>query len=377
MRLPAFLRYLPARLAPAANPIVWIPVLALGLVGVFAWEYYNHPDWLSWSGPELDSTADNSGLTPEERGQVAELDNLDVLLNDPNLNRPNLSSPITPTDGSTVAGQSAGGQATSAEVTDASSRRPFAEYLEQYSLLGAPTDSQSLTQSVLPTPDASRVGLRGGTPGSSVTPGSATTGLATAGGSDLSGTSPGISSTATTPMPESPLALAIQQLSAGGSRTTAVTGRTTGGLTTAQTSGRSSEASITADRGLSLFPASQSVQQQGGIPGTLPGSPNVPFIRTTPAMSPPPGTTGYTPPSSLNLTTFNRTFNQSSAFPSGTSTAVPTFDLRRPQTAGGALPTPGDFQTQRVSPGASPFGATTVPQTVAPRSAWDSFWGSY
>ena len=36
------------------------------------------------------------------------------------------------------------------------------------------------------------------------------------------------------------------------------------------------------------------------IEGTIPGS-NLTFIRTIPDMSPPPGTTGYTPPPALNL----------------------------------------------------------------------------
>ena len=114
--------------------------------------------------------------------------------------------------------------------------------------------------------------------------------------------------------------------------------------------------------------------QQGVIRGSLPGVAGVSFIRTTPMMSPPPGTTGYTPPTSLGLSTFRQSFNQFSNTPES-SAVTPSTEFRQPQRPDNVLP--GENAYQLPSPGSitAPVGATTSPEVNLPTNNWDSFWG--
>jgi hypothetical protein len=86
------------------------------------------------------------------------------------------------------------------------------------------------------------------------------------------------------------------------------------------------------------------------------------------------GTTGYVPPASINLPTFNNTYNRPTGLVPPT-TATPNYGLRQPQGSYNTLP--GTFQsgtpTNTFAPGtANPaFNQVPAPQP----SAFDEFFG--
>lgn len=349
MRLPPVIRYLPARLAPLANPFVWMPICALGITGIFIWEYRNHPEWLQWSAPDYESN-NNLGLTPDEQGALAELDNLSVLLNETQSSSPATSQePPQPNSPE---------PATAPEEQDETNTADLlAGYFEQYGLNRGLERAQ-------PSPSPSATNALRNSEASS-------TALIPSSSDSLIGAYQGLGLTPTTAS-ESPLAAAIRQRAATPVQS-AAENRPERQLTpeSVNSAGVGSEPDPT-PLGNTAIPGQEELVQ-GGLPGVA----GLSFIRTTPNMSPPPGTTGYTPPASLGLSTFERSFNQPNVPTAATSTITPSFELRRPQRPDNVLPGADTYQSPAQSPVPSTFGETTTPTTNTPPNTWDAFWGGY
>ncbi|MEM9904686.1 MAG: hypothetical protein AAF921_06660 [Cyanobacteria bacterium P01_D01_bin.44] len=343
MSLPAVLRYLPARLRPLQNPVVWMPALALAFVGIFAWEYKNHPEWLQWNGVDS-QTALETGLTPEEQAGIAEIDTLDLLINEANSNSPAASSPeaidLETASETEPPAQSIGQAPTQDQAT------PFADYLAQYQLPGGSANGANTAVQA----------------SSSTSPS-----LQAASGSNTSNSNLFLLSQPTSASQDSALSRALSDRAAANSTQPADSPQASQTRPNLTDSAESAESA-----GTNNLPLNQS----GVIRGQLPNNPNVNFIRTTPAMSPPPGTTGYQPPASINLNTYDRTLNRSGQFTPGvpsTTAPAPSFEVRQPQQPAGVLPgqvNTGIAQPQTQLPGAS--GSVTTPDTE-PSNAFDDF----
>ncbi len=322
MRPSASLRYWLARLRPLSNPLTLIPVTVVALMVVLIVEYGKNPQASRWQGD-----SETSELSPDQQAQAAEaqFDTLGRLLNEP-IPGNNLVEPTS----ESLAQQDA--------ATEPSETAPFAAYLEQYSF-GSSSGQPS---------------IQGATPSRGTQLASPTRGLV----ASSSDSQQRLAISAATG--ESALSQAIGRLQGPSDADTA---------SASESSEATSESSTdSAISGLPNLPSSQS----GVVPGTLPGS-NRTFIRTTPNMSPPPGTTGYTPPASLDLSIYNDTLNRSSSPVPGISSPTLNLEQQIPGASNNVLPTPGSV----VVP-----SAPAVPQAAEPdndffvddRSAYEIFW---
>lgn len=291
MATPAFLRYLPARLKPLGAPAVWVPLTIFALVSAFMWEYHHNPEW--FNRPPAGSVSRDSDLTPEEQAQLSEIDTIDVLLQESKL-----SSPPLETDAQKkTAEATAEGAAPSRNM--ANRDNPFAAYEEEYKF---PT-SANATNAPANTPTLATT-LSGGSapaPSSSFNAG-------------------GRSATAT---PTAPSGNALSE---------ALTRQQASRSAPAQ-SGSSTEPASALPTARS--PGSFSGSSSGGFSGDLPslpasGSISAPYIRTTPEMSPPVGTTGYQPPASSNLPVFNVAPQQPTRSPYSSSPFEQSFNQQQP-----------------------------------------------
>ncbi|MBD0363060.1 MAG: hypothetical protein ICV55_09870 [Coleofasciculus sp. C3-bin4] len=84
---PASLRYLKARLQPFGRPAFWASACGLLLLLLFAWEFWENPNWLSTLGRnQSDSSAnstDDRQLSSEDLAAIgADIDNSSVLSNE-------------------------------------------------------------------------------------------------------------------------------------------------------------------------------------------------------------------------------------------------------------------------------------------------------
>lgn len=278
MAIPPPLRYWLIRLKTLNRPVLWCSGLAVVLLAVVINQYRNHPEWLGRFEVERDGPsqgAPGSTLSPEEQASVADIDNLSALYSDLGIDPLLPESTLTPQaaaepsqDLLSVLQSAAPASAGSATAPDPSAS-PFSNYLEQYrfpgnsALAASASSSRPGTSSLLaalPSTESTAAGLNGLV---------------------------------------SPLQQAIQQLG----------GQQLGGqaLLGQPSSGGDLTGSLT-ERGAA--PAQSPLQSQplagegslvpGISPATLPGS-NQTFLRTTPQMSPAPGTTGYVPPATLTL----------------------------------------------------------------------------
>ncbi|MEO1403398.1 MAG: hypothetical protein AAFV72_19415 [Cyanobacteria bacterium J06635_1] len=347
MSLPAVLRYLPARLRPLQNPVVWMPALALTFIGIFAWEYKNHPEWLQWNGVDSE-TALETGLTPEEQAGIAEIDTLDLLINEANSNSPSPEainpSAISP---ETASGTEESSAQPTAQAPSQEQAQPFANYLAQYQLPGGRVNGANTA-------------VQGSSASSSPLSAASGTGAPT---NDLF-----LLSQPTPASQESALSRALSDRAAA---------RTAQPVDSPQSSQARPSLSDSAESVAAENPATDlPLNQSGVIRGQLPGSPDVNFIRTTPDMSPPPGTTGYQPPASIDLSTYDRTLNRTGQFTPGVPSATapsPSFELRQPQRGAGVLPgevNTGITQPQTQVPGVSSGAVTPQPE---PSNAFDDF----
>ena len=247
--VPPALRYRLVRLrAISRHPAVWGSLAALGLLAVVGPQYLRHPEWLSQYDPAADSAAvapdtEVDALSNAELADLAEIDNLALLLNQ-----------IQPTTATALAPPSADAAAPPAATADQAPTGPFAQYLERNRFRFSPAP--------------------GGQPeGTAIAPWA----VATDQSRPLSGAiAP--ESFAPESLPPSALQQALNQ--AAGPESEAGT----------------QPAPEPADGGSEMTPPPWMVE--GSLEGRLPGV-DQRFMRTTPQMSPPPGTTGYTLPPSL------------------------------------------------------------------------------
>ena len=259
MATPAFLRYLPARLKPLSSPLVWGPLTVLCLLSIFVWEYRRNPDWSNRQPvTDLDVDADGTTLSPEEQAGLSEIDTLDVLLDSIRL----------PGGNADVEASAPLSSANSPQPTD--STDPFGIYTREYAFPSA-------------SPNAS-----GTSSGSAARPSSPSPRRLA--GTDLNGILPETPSPATS----SALSDALDRQAAQPS---------------VPSSSAPDSAPAQRNRTIPDSSGSQGTQpNQAVVPqaaGTS-GSISVPYIRTTPNMSPPVGTTGYQPPATSTLPVFNQ-----------------------------------------------------------------------
>jgi hypothetical protein len=304
MSLPPAVRYHLVRINAIARrlryPRVVGALAALGLLAIAVPQYLRHPEWRGQYEPAVDDTMGDPSpnldtLSSEDLADLAEIDNLALLLNQ--------LQPVTSTTLEVDPADTS--QLTLPEATPESlTTSPFAQYLERYRLRLGPTGTSSTANDE----------------DSSVSPG------------QLQPLAAG--STPATP-PFSPLQQALnQRLSASPDAATS-SGAPDPGPANAPTPQESDPSEPT--------PAPWMVE------GSLPGV-NQRFIRTTPQMSPPPGTTGYTAPPNLA--------------PPSTTPAIPApaaldLDLGNPAVA----PAVGSEAGRSQLPSTSSTFNTTAPPT--------------
>lgn len=78
-QVPASMRYFKARLRPFTRPAFWGSLSVLSLIGLFAWEAWQHPDWL-FKNPEEATPIADSTLSKEDSAVAADIDSLPVLI---------------------------------------------------------------------------------------------------------------------------------------------------------------------------------------------------------------------------------------------------------------------------------------------------------
>ncbi|PSN11080.1 hypothetical protein C7293_25690 [filamentous cyanobacterium CCT1] len=293
--------------------MVWGTLAVLGLGAVVVPQYLSHPEWRSQYDAAVDSPAVNSGtdlsaLTNEDLADLAEIDNLALLLD--NL-QPTTSTALEVP--AADADRLALPQATSAE--DAAS--PFAQYLERsrFRFSPAPSGAEGEGESGIAIENRP----------STLAPGQRQPSRATA----------------TEALPPSPLQQALsERLNSRPAQSAAAESATETGTpssTEAPTSG--------------LTPPPWMVE--GNLPGV-----DQRFIRTTPQMSPPPGTTGYTQPPGLSPASPVAPTRS----PLGTTTPAPlNLDFGSPATA-----PVGNGQVRSQPSSLNPSISTPLPQPAPP-----------
>lgn len=317
MAKPAFIRYLPARLKPLGNPSLWIPLAVFALLGTFVWEYYRNPDWFSRE-PITDLTPDST-LTAEEEAQLSEIGTLDVLLNGSRApeGTARVTSQINPDAPDSEA------RATNSETSGSGLD------LNAYPIPGAPSTATTITpgqSSVFSNPNQPTTRSGVGSSGSSFNFGD------------------GLANTSSPTSNTSALADALERRQAA----LAEIERSSG-----SSESPSSSSNATSQSGSDLLGSSSNVAPGQALPAasSVPGS----FIRTTPEMSPPVGTTGYQVPATSRLPTFN---------------IAPQQPTRSPY----SLPANNQFATpsagQVVAPASAPTPAVGSPSAATPTTIY-------
>ncbi|WP_035986379.1 hypothetical protein [Leptolyngbya sp. KIOST-1] len=253
MALPPAIRYRLVRLQavsrPLRRPAVWGILAALGLGAVVVPQYLRHPEWRSrYNGstesPTLTPGTDLGALSSEDLADLAEIDNLALLLNQ--LQPTTATALEQPAAPDRLALPPATVQPPPPGSTETSPASPFAQYLERHRFRFSPSVE--------------------------------------AGTEPAAGQRPGLSPATPTALPPSPLQQALAERLSGSSSPASSANPV--GVPRAEASAPGEEA----PSGLTPLPWM--------VEGSLPGV-DQRFIRTTPQMSPPPGTTGYTPPAAI------------------------------------------------------------------------------
>ncbi|MEO1620515.1 MAG: hypothetical protein AAFU53_05705 [Cyanobacteria bacterium J06632_3] len=335
MAKPAYLRYLPARLKPLSNPAVWAPLSVFTLLSIFIWEYHNNPEF--FNRRPLGSVTPQSDLTPEEEARLAEIDNLDVLLEGSRVSGDveAVTSQINP---------DAPNQDSETGVADldtplSEQENPFAAYEAEYqfpsaSNAGNTASTGSGNSTLIPSRSA---------------PASAGNNAAGASGGSSFNFGNGLVNPSA-PNTNSALSEALNRQAAERQAEAAREGNPSpenGALPSANQP-------VTAPVNASPVPTSN-------VPTT--------FIPTTPNMSPPVGTTGYQTPASSSLPTFNVAPQQATPSPfavppaaiqggtqiqNGTSFAVPSSAVPAAPTQPGTLYTAPAFTQPDQGPAINP-----------------------
>lgn len=312
MALLPFFRSILKRLKSLTRPVPLVSGVVLTILAIFIWDYVRHPEWFgtySQEGDGPNESIDLSGLTPEEQAAVADIDNLAVLFNDLGI-----APQGDPTIQATPQGGEDGSQdslfddilatPTPTETEPlANNSNPFDRYLNQYRFIGQmPQDTANGS-----LPNATQTGVNAATPGPLPTVSVPSLRLSLQNGSNAI-------------LAPSPLERALQEQAASSSASEG-----SSSLSTLESEGRSPENTNqsvpTSENGDAL----STLEGQNSRTVTIPGVP-FPVAPTTPEMSPPPGTTGYTPPASLQYAqpttgTSNSGFPTNGAVPSSPNSA--------------------------------------------------------
>lgn len=310
MTLPPALRYRLVRLKSISRqlrrPMVWGSLATLGLLAVVVPQYLHHPEWHSRYDPATDSPAVTPGtdlgtLSNEDLADLAEIDNLALLLRQ-----------IQPTTAATLdlpAADSDRLDLPQATPNDEDTTSPFAQYLERSRFRFNPAATGTTVEGE-----------------SAIAPGTI---------------QPFTSTPSSGALQPSPLQQALN-----------------GGLNAR--SGQSPRVEARSEiRGIAEEPAATSglTPQPWMVEGNVPGV-DQRFIRTTPQMSPPPGTTGYALPPSLSSPSV--TAAPASPLQGATAPAALNLDFGSPVAA------PAGIQPGPSSPSAI---APTVPSDPLPQPA--------
>ena len=345
MENPSRLRAIFNRLRFLGRPLPLATTVGVLLVGIFAWDYLRHPEWFgayenTETGPNEE--IDLSGLTPEEQAAVSGIDNLTLLFRELGVESGALPEVQAQPDAAAEEQTNAFLSETLAlsqpnPASSALGESPFTRYLEQYQF------SPNM-------PTAGQTGSRLGDRFSNINPFQQPTRderiRANQPYSPLSAAlqnQAGLNSVAEAEE-DTPLANQLRSQSATPSET---------GETAAETSGQPS------------LPAGEFSSQTVTIPGV-----DFPVLPTLPQMSPPPGTTGYTPPSTLELMPPLPGSNRATtpAFPGAAPLAPSSTGL--PTAPAGTAPTLNTPQVDVSNGYVTPFtptGPTAAPiPTAAP-----------
>lgn len=337
------------------NPWLWLGILLTGIVGVYAWEYRQNPGQLPWqlSSNSFDSsdsaTSTNElfdSLSPEEQSVAAELDNIELLL-------AQLDSDVSAltTGGEASAAASLNATSTGVEATEAESTvERLNRYIDEYRFFGTDVNGSNFQPENNPQTSSPQ------SPAAATVQPSAT----------------GTAVPLTSALAE---AFARQQATQPVNLPTPAIDPSRADVGNASGQDTASADSSASSGGESLtFSFDQSgIDQTGVVPGSLNGL-NRAFIRTTPNMSPPPGTTGYVPPTSLQ--DFNRLNQAAGVTPFPTQSSAGSFNNNVPSVnipeRSQVLP---PAQTPGVTPQAVPtFDGSAQTTPNQPRNAWEALW---
>ncbi|MGD1861187.1 MAG: hypothetical protein ACFB0E_14585 [Leptolyngbyaceae cyanobacterium] len=333
------------RLRFLTRPVSLASSLAVLLLAIFVWDYLRHPEWFgayenTEGGPNAD--LDLSNLTPEEQAAVAGIDNLTLLFNELGTESSAIPQLQALAEDSDEAQNVFLNDILALSQPNASGStldgNPFTRYLEQYRF-GANTPSANAA--------ASR------TSGTSL--------LGFSFGPQRSGNQ---SETATES--ENPLTRALQNQS-GQIVSTQADADTPLANELRSQSEAAADNELTAENAVSQtnLPPGEFSSQTVTIPGV-----DFPVLPTLPQMSPPPGTTGYTPPSSLDLVPpLPGRSATSSPSTTGTSSLVPSSTGLPSSSSGTVAPSLNspniDVSNGFVTP-VTPVVPTATPQQTVP-----------
>ncbi|MGD1949934.1 MAG: hypothetical protein ACFB14_09835 [Leptolyngbyaceae cyanobacterium] len=320
------------------NPWLWLGILVTGIVGIYAWEYRQNPGQLPWQigatglGDSGDATSTDvllESLTPEEQAVAAELDNVELLLEQFDSDISALTS-----GGEESAAASLNESLDGGEPAETSVER-LSRYIEEYNFLGTGARGSNVESERRPGASLAQQPLT------------------------LQADEPA------TVLPRSALsdALTRQQLAEQEAAAQPVQ----------ETEGQPIDSNLAeSPDGTDAETSNFSFDQSGVVPGSLNGL-NRSFIRTTPNMSPPPGTTGYVPPATLP--SFSNQNQQAGVVP---------FSTQQPSTRSFESVTPSAPERPQVLPPAERGVNTPLPTPTfdsssqtdpdQPRNAWESFW---
>ncbi|MEO1392123.1 MAG: hypothetical protein AAFV90_04360 [Cyanobacteria bacterium J06634_5] len=350
MARPSFLTNLPPYVRSISKPAVWAPLAIATLLGIFAWEYSQNPE--RFDREQILNRNPDSGLTAEEQAKLSEIDTLELLLEQTKLpeGTPQATSRINPDapdsvldpdvlDG--VLNTDLSGEAALPDSRQLSGREdPFAPYAADYEFPGARVAAGNATLNPVGSSSLGSAGTGIGNP--SATP---STTRATSSGESfnfgnglINPAAPATNSALSEALGRQQAAKAAEEAQQNGGRQPSLAESEEGIGTNVQTSGTGSinqqpagvptrvpigQASSAAEQSASQPITPTSSGQPSFQPAAPSGTLSVPFTRTTPNMSPPVGTTGYTAPATSNLPIFNRPQTQPTRNPFSAAPATP------------------------------------------------------
>lgn len=347
MARPSFLTNLSPYVRSISKPAVWAPLTIATLLGIFAWEYSQNPE--RFDREQILNRNPNSGLTVEEQAKLSEIDTLELLLEQTKLpeGAPQAASRINPDAPDNVLNPGIldtdlSGEAALPDSRQLSGREdPFAPYAADYEFPGARaaagnTPLNPVGSSPLGNSAGNGIGSASTTP-STTRPTSSGESF-NFGNGLINPAAPATNSALSEALGRQQAAKAAEEAQQnGGTQPSLADGEESAG-TNAQTSGTGSinqqpaRIPTRVPTGQPSSAAGQSASQtitptSSGQPSFQPAAPSgtlsVPFTRTTPNMSPPVGTTGYTAPATSNLPIFNRPQTQPTRNPFSAAPATP------------------------------------------------------